>query len=150
MAIHPRICGENKSNRRRSKIEPDTSPHMRGECSIEPVTKIRCRYIPAYAGRILPRRDNISRRRIHPRICGENAAFSRSQMTFVDASPHMRGESYTQAAEGGASRCIPAYAGRIGQQCIVCVGIADASPHMRGEYYDFSILVHSVSTALQT
>ena len=69
---HPRVCGENRKASGAVIAGCGTSPRMRGKCFKQCFRIIEKRNIPAYAGKIKCRSCRRTRRREHPRVCGEN------------------------------------------------------------------------------
>ena len=69
---HPRVCGENRIQRKCQSSVPGTSPRMRGKHSLIEGVVGHVRNIPAYAGKTSPAELHTSLRGEHPRVCGEN------------------------------------------------------------------------------
>ena len=68
--------------------------------------------IPACAGKTHPRSIAGMDIRAHPRACGENSALPWLVGLLGGSSPRMRGKPVTEQATEGATRLIPAHAGK--------------------------------------
>ena len=108
---HPRVCGEHSCSSGEGRLQPGSSPRMRGAPTRERVGVGGSGIIPAYAGSTRcpgtwPRRSGD-----HPRVCGEHV----SQQTGIGfnsgSSPRMRGAHEIVGEVGVRRRIIPAYAG---------------------------------------
>ena len=110
---HPRVCGENRKASGAVIAGCGTSPRMRGKCFKQCFRIIEKRNIPAYAGKIKCRSCRRTRRREHPRVCGENASSTCMISMMVGTSPRMRGKSALSKLLPTINRNIPAYAGKI-------------------------------------
>ena len=69
---HPRVCGENRSDRCGRRRESGSSPRMRGKLRDISELDESSGLIPAYAGKTENIRIEAARRGAHPRVCGEN------------------------------------------------------------------------------
>ena len=74
MRDHPRMCGEHPADRLCSGRERGSSPHVRGAPLVALRSDEACGIIPACAGSTNPSRPRWSRRRDHPRMCGEHTS----------------------------------------------------------------------------
>ncbi len=110
------------------------------------------RFIPAYAGNILPTLIVRFFKTVHPRICGEHQVLNGKLRKGIGSSPHMRGTYIDVKKITDRTRFIPAYAGNImgyrierndeGVHPRICgehyrgkrrgQDIIGSSPHMRG------------------
>ena len=73
---HPRVCGENDYKKLLGAPAVGSSPRVRGKLQlISGKTEARG-LIPACAGKTLPVTSRVSQSRAHPRVCGENVAYS--------------------------------------------------------------------------
>ena len=89
---HPRVCGENGvPGADNTKIE-GSSPRVRGKPSCRLSPQNRPRLIPACAGKTRDNADAASVARAHPRVCGENVAWSSREMMCSGSSPRVRGK----------------------------------------------------------
>ena len=71
-ADHPRVCGEHRWSSRRHSTHPGSSPRMRGTLFDERFRADGGGIIPAYAGNTYNYKKIRTRRRDHPRVCGEH------------------------------------------------------------------------------
>ena len=69
--------------------------------------------IPAYAGNMIYASDYDTKRRDHPRVCGEHFFRFFSEYSIRGSSPRMRGTSCEKLLVRFCSGIIPAYAGNI-------------------------------------
>ena len=110
-AGHPRGCGEQATTRAGSCQRSGSSPRVRGTDGPEREQRPDRRVIPAGAGNSGGRCFRRSASSGHPRGCGEQLAFSRTQSAGFGSSPRVRG---TVAGSGVVEfdlRVIPAGAG---------------------------------------
>ena len=108
---HPRVCGEHLFGVLAFLFQQGSSPRMRG-------TPGRCRLrarstgiIPAYAGNTSFFQRPSSKRRDHPRVCGEHLKMHRPEAAVWGSSPRMRGTPFTIMLSVVGLGIIPAYAG---------------------------------------
>ena len=87
---------------------------MRGTRSARALSRIRRRFIPAYAGNTRRCRTESRNRTVHPRVCGEHRHGEFPFVHFVGSSPRMRGTHRPPEPDGRDGRFIPAYAGNTG------------------------------------
>ena len=71
---HPRVCGENASERARSPVQRGSPPRVRGKRGVVLQDDPGRRLTPACAGKTVATRDTMSRSAAHPRVCGENGS----------------------------------------------------------------------------
>ena len=130
---HPRMCGEHMRNRRSTRRQKGSSPHVRGALpqSYQPVFQLGI--IPACAGstawpsgRPRPHRD-------HPRMCGEHIASPLQVACFSGSSPHVRGAPCGSTASTTNTGIIPACAGSTVTPCMLLMTCRD-HPRMCGEH----------------
>ena len=69
------------------------------------------RIIPAYAGSTRPQPRSTSRRRDHPRVCGEHGQHQMLRFIVLGSSPRMRGAPLHKKVLESHDGIIPAYAG---------------------------------------
>ena len=125
---------------------------MRGTRLVKNVELKNAGIIPAYAGNTSVRLESRSRRRDHPRICGEHWWGAAVDVVDEGSSPHMRGTHNILLQRLRDEGIIPAYAGNTkattrhaptcGDHPRICgehmTGFAQglntggSSPHMRG------------------
>ncbi len=108
---HPRVCGEHGDGFREACQVLGSSPRMRGARGLRGLNYHVTGIIPAYAGSTCPLRRRISRRRDHPRVCGEHLWAVAALALAVGSSPRMRGALRRGVKSFGRTGIIPAYAG---------------------------------------
>ena len=89
---HPRVCGENSDGAITALSIGGSSPRVRGKRS---AMRDRCRIrglIPACAGKTASVSVESACVEAHPRVCGENIAFSPSTKSHTGSSPRVRGK----------------------------------------------------------
>ena len=110
-AVHPRVCGEQRTIGVLRRILIGSSPRVRG--TVKVVLKARAvpRFIPACAGN----RPSISPRlqlsTVHPRVCGEQLQSGGLGGSPPGSSPRVRGTDFTRTVSTPLVRFIPACAG---------------------------------------
>ena len=110
--VHPRVCGEARTPRRRTSESPGPSPRVRGSRGHHPRPEDHRGSIPACAGKPETLSPRAIAARVHPRVCGEAARPLPLPSSAHGPSPRVRG---SPARGGGAARCvgsIPACAGK--------------------------------------
>ena len=109
---HPRVCGENVRKPPPTIRLTGTSPRMRGK-QRGAYGCFRCtRNIPAYAGKTVCVNSVTITFPEHPRVCGENSAFTAWFCPRNGTSPRMRGKPRPVMWCVSQARNIPAYAGK--------------------------------------
>ena len=127
---HPRVCGEHFSVASHLRVNPGSSPRMRGTPRIGVESAASPGIIPAYAGNTGVIDLTGQRFEDHPRVCGEHShelehvvALQGSSprmrgtpvllcvCSFVGSSPRMRGTRSINNAAQHFNGIIPAYAG---------------------------------------
>ena len=109
---HPRACGENPSRVYTWSASRGSSPRVRGKHRRWHPRLRAHRLIPARAGKTSTRASPRSRRRAHPRACGENTSGSPSSPPEPGSSPRVRGKRERLTLTAAPSRLIPARAGK--------------------------------------
>ena len=87
-------------------------PRMRGKGHLTLAVSHMHRITPAYAGKRKPLPLRTSRRRDHPRVCGEKMVYFRSPISCLGSPPRMRGKGQPRGQRGENGRITPAYAGK--------------------------------------
>ena len=101
-AVHPRVCGEHRSARRREGVDGGSSPRVRGtQRPIQDALR-RQRFIPACAGNTAPPAPAASPKSVHPRVCGEHIGQSAESRRVRGSSPRVRGTRLGGAAAAAA------------------------------------------------
>ncbi len=108
---HPRICGEHDASEPVSAGGAGSSPHMRGAQEFSAISNEVSGIIPAYAGSTFCVVPSNTRRKDHPRICGEHVEFAYKVTISGGSSPHMRGALAARTHLDDGLGIIPAYAG---------------------------------------
>ena len=108
---HPRICGEHSEETNTTTTWTGSSPHMRGTLPRWCWWMSRPGIIPAYAGNTARLSRWPSRKRDHPRICGEHRYRMERHHVRWGSSPHMRGTLLNIHVSFPSCGIIPAYAG---------------------------------------
>ena len=109
---HPRVCGENDSQPRWSRITSGSSPRVRGKRPPQAAEAVRHRLIPACAGKTRPGCRSCPSSAAHPRVCGENHQAQRALADQRGSSPRVRGKRCSSTGSGGILGLIPACAGK--------------------------------------
>ena len=94
-----------------SDFDVGSSPRMRGARYLCRLCDYSVGIIPADAGSTQVRRSPWTKRRDHPRGCGEHRRFSDPAWAVRGSSPRMRGALQAQGAGKKIGRIIPADAG---------------------------------------
>ena len=109
-----------------------SSPRVRGKHPRHEMPHHRARLIPACAGKTDYPRTASFRGRAHPRVCGENMAFSPSTNSQTGSSPRVRGKLCALGPGHSRRGLIPACAGKT-VICRVDGGDDAAHPRVCGE-----------------
>jgi hypothetical protein len=112
-AVHPRASGEHMDSLHNIMPMVGSSPHLRGTLPFRLFDLFASRFIPAPAGNIWHRNNNINRNTVHPRTCGEHLHRDNPMPAQRGSSPHLRGTSLMKTAKARYFRFIPAPAGNI-------------------------------------
>ena len=111
-AVHPRVCGETHHHIREFSVDRGPSPRVRGN------RRSRCervdlqRSIPACAGKPRASARIASRRRVHPRVCGETHRGRTLAQDLRGPSPRVRGNPLFALIHPVLRGSIPACAGK--------------------------------------
>ena len=108
---HPRGCGEHTTHVADTVFKPGSSPRMRGARSRQSRGYCVQRIIPADAGSTTPFMPSGTRRRDHPRGCGEHLCRFHQQVLRRGSSPRMRGALPHKDHRSRWTGIIPADAG---------------------------------------
>ena len=144
---HPRVCGEHRPFLSKLTRALGSSPRMRGTR----VYKIRQLFIfgiiPAYAGNTSIFQRPSSKRRDHPRVCGEHGGCCDGLLAQWGSSPRMRGTLKMYTIEDMNVGIIPAYAGNTASRACSS-GMARDHPRVCGEHqlYTSSQFAHKGSS----
>ena len=110
--VHPRVCGEAARCPRVGENRPGPSPRVRGSRCRARGSRLSSGSIPACAGKPRPARSSGSRRRVHPRVCGEAPAPGEGGRLEAGPSPRVRGSPPVKMLPRMSPRSIPACAGK--------------------------------------
>ena len=102
--------------------------------------------IPAYAGKTQGCSGGVDLHAEHPRIRGENGYAGFHRYRAAGTSPHTRGKRRFCNHAAGASRNIPAYAGKTRPPTVTCQS-SEEHPRIRGEN---ALVVDSIESAIGT
>ena len=108
---HPRACGEQYTRTLRFSSFMGSSPRMRGAGRARLGQEEDSGIIPAHAGSRSSSCRCSSRRRDHPRACGEQGVLFYIPFLFLGSSPRMRGAAWPRPICPARPRIIPAHAG---------------------------------------
>ena len=109
--VHPRRCGEHRSDFRVFSSANGSSPQVRGTPPIKSCASMGFRFIPAGAGNTGRITKTALGKPVHPRRCGEHSFHKSVLLDAVGSSPQVRGTRLAPAAAHGSVRFIPAGAG---------------------------------------
>ena len=108
---HPRACGAHERKALADKIEPGSSPRMRGSPPSWTSRRPGSGIIPAHAGLTVSLAATGVPNRDHPRACGAHQILGKQYRMSLGSSPRMRGSQVSMLAKMPTSGIIPAHAG---------------------------------------
>ncbi len=111
MPVHPRVCGERPERARAASIQRGSSPRVRGTPGVHGLYQIWRRFIPACAGNAINMIVLLSRKKVHPRVCGERNSINTESCSLAGSSPRVRGTRSVPSCSKRVLRFIPACAG---------------------------------------
>ena len=109
---HPRVCGENSSDKSIMIFDAGSPPRVRGKRRKRPRFAARCRITPACAGKTSHRATANSICKDHPRVCGENGFLVVAAHGSNGSPPRVRGKLLRATAVQLMRRITPACAGK--------------------------------------
>ena len=109
---HPRVCGEKVTGIRSQTINEGSPPRMRGKVFEQVYTRIPFRITPACAGKSIRPSSMASVPWDHPRVCGEKADWTNSDVVEWGSPLRMRGKAGGNLMKKKAMRITPAHAGK--------------------------------------
>ena len=109
--VHPRACGEQGRFCCRQGLPTGSSPRLRGTGQRLSEILTHHRFIPAPAGNSRSAPPAGRHTPVHPRACGEQAAWSKNPVLSNGSSPRLRGTGSLVEEPGALERFIPAPAG---------------------------------------
>ena len=124
-----------------------SSPRVRGKHHGPPRPGPRARLIPACAGKTVSSSARLSRRRAHPRVCGENVHDAYENAMQMVSSPRVRGKRGIWLGGCRGAGLIPACAGKTLPPAIMFTRFR-AHPRVCGENSGvFSAVVTAVGSS---
>ena len=111
--VHPRIRGEDLEVPRGNGKSTGSPPHTRGRFHKNTWLPSKCRFTPAYAGKISGSTCQSCQVWVHPRIRGEDIVKIPNYSTVPGSPPHTRGRLLCADGELSADGFTPAYAGKM-------------------------------------
>ena len=109
---HPRVCGEKFQFALPTQLFEGSPPRMRGKGCDFPGRVSAQGITPAYAGKSLSRHVCISRRKDHPRVCGEKAPAVIGPHCRIGSPPRVRGKVTCEVQPVCCEGITPACAGK--------------------------------------
>ena len=110
-AVHPRVCGEQRSLRTVKVLKTGSSPRVRGTDFGNIYLHNRFRFIPACAGNSSCFSAGCAWVAVHPRVCGEQVRLPATASVRDGSSPRVRGTDQQRRLRRVHVRFIPACAG---------------------------------------
>ena len=132
LAVHPRVCGEQRLNLLQSLKDAGSSPRVRGTVETLRERDALRRFIPACAGNRMISPTNGDPPPVHPRVCGEQRMSRIGNSPIDGSSPRVRGTELTPQQTQICQRFIPACAGNRILGIPTWGGITGSSPRVRG------------------
>ena len=132
---HPRVCGEHDCSRRRRKAPPGSSPRVRGTQVPPELFEISPGIIPACAGNTRTPTGMWTKRRDHPRVCGEHSRKPLMIDAPAGSSPRVRGTQWDSNRRKYDIGIIPACAGNTRASVSASSNVWD-HPRVCGEHRD--------------
>ena len=129
---HPRVCGENRRDRRPQGVPAGSSPRVRGKPMWTTLIPRLQGLIPACAGKTSAGHAQQGGLRAHPRVCGENQVQVWKARLESGSSPRVRGKRGQGLRRAGHPRLIPACAGKTPRSTTTSCPAA-AHPRVCGE-----------------
>ena len=111
LAVHPRVCGEQRSDIRVRASGRGSSPRVRGTVHRQRSPWRGSRFIPACAGNSCDRLFRCDGWSVHPRVCGEQYLCRMRLRQMLGSSPRVRGTDLMGRIRTDLARFIPACAG---------------------------------------
>ena len=117
IAVHPRVCGEQKQAAYQWAKRNGSSPRVRGTEQQQTYQYANHRFIPACAGNSRDQWRDRRRGPVHPRVCGEQVTNLTLPHNANGSSPRVRGTVEIRRLRERVMRFIPACAGNRGVPC---------------------------------
>ena len=109
--VHPRVCGEQITERISTLHTHGSSPRVRGTAQRARSARCRRRFIPACAGNSAASPISTLPAPVHPRVCGEQRCRASKRCVGHGSSPRVRGTANQGRWRLSVLRFIPACAG---------------------------------------
>ena len=109
---HPRVCGEKSQPAVRRSCAKGSPPRVRGKGVQSCNERVAVGITPAYAGKSWGRARTSSRRRDHPRVCGEKNNTAKTYSNMEGSPPRMRGKVHHKRGCRVFAGITPACAGK--------------------------------------
>ena len=121
ITVHPRVCGEQRRNARRTLTLVGSSPRVRGTVINDDQDGGIGRFIPACAGNSWAPRCAQQILPVHPRVCGEQNGAAKRFHKPRGSSPRVRGTANGRVTRNECLRFIPACAGNRPTTEVMCI-----------------------------
>ena len=128
------MCGEHRRQTQQGSDLWGSSPHVRGTPPARQTPEHRTGIIPACAGNTCGGGTRRSRKRDHPRMCGEHSVSWFTACAVSGSSPHVRGTLWASFRRRANTGIIPACAGNTVAHPCAIVSVRD-HPRMCGEHF---------------
>ena len=135
-SVHPRVCGEQSERTCISRVGDGSSPRVRGTGADVHVAHVQRRFIPACAGNSPVVTPLMSKRTVHPRVCGEQRHDRDGRAKDPGSSPRVRGTVRGHPRAAARPRFIPACAGNSAEGVFLAIDQA-VHPRVCGEQSSF-------------
>ncbi len=109
---HPRACGEKWRLAQIGRGKRGSPPRMRGKGWLKSGEYAQPRITPAHAGKRTASLPRLTRRRDHPRACGEKMVCYDPHNASAGSPPRMRGKVVYCMVSTWKARITPAHAGK--------------------------------------
>ena len=109
---HPRVCGENLGQLRKTVRESGSPPRVRGKHGGKRIDHVGIRITPACAGKTYCFDSTGYTTQDHPRVCGENVSIRFPVRQRLGSPPRVRGKHFTDTQGNNTQRITPACAGK--------------------------------------
>ncbi len=110
-SVHPRVRGDHANSVGINRAAIGSSPRSRGPRGGERAGYVPGRFIPAFAGTTRSCCRTCCQRSVHPRVRGDHAEMSWTDLFKDGSSPRSRGPRSRRRRSGSRWRFIPAFAG---------------------------------------
>ena len=138
--VHPHVCGEHAEEQASKLYTVGSSPRVWGTLLLCSGQGPESRFIPTCVGNTSRDRLAISRRSVHPHVCGEHFICSKTIWGTTGSSPRVWGTQLYQEGRGRPARFIPTC---VGNTHLVRLRswLIPVHPHVCGEHGSDGYLV---------